>query len=320
MNLACGGHSLVARWSVSVVVAERPVVRTRLACKGSALRSRLRRDRKACVTLVAALLSGRGVGGLRDFRAVRFPLGRVVVGLLPVRHAGPAVELFAQDVGVPCVSGAFVEHVDHDVEELDVGSRPPRHVAGCVDVQGADRLVGVFRNPVVERDDLFAGLGFGGPVLVLPRTFLVSSGRGVGKRSVEDLAEVPGVGISPVLDQAQEVGAGRGQRSAQVVVGEPLELPEQRLADLTQFVVQVLLREFIDHGMNLPGCRGGLSWYGVLTNRFQMGGIVRRLMVAASCGISTSSPCAEFDSVVAGDRPVQAIRSSFERLAWDRSA
>jgi hypothetical protein len=53
-----------------------------------------------------------------------------------------------------------------------------------------------------------------------------------------------------VLDQAKQIRSGRGQGAADVVVGEPVELPEQRRADRAQVAVEVLLREFIDHGLS----------------------------------------------------------------------
>lgn len=50
-----------------------------------------------------------------------------------------------------------------------------------------------------------------------------------------------------MLDQAEEVGPGRRQGTADVVLGQPAELPEQRLSNPAQLVVEVLLRKVIDH-------------------------------------------------------------------------
>jgi hypothetical protein len=50
-----------------------------------------------------------------------------------------------------------------------------------------------------------------------------------------------------VLDQAEEIGSGGGQRAADVVFGKSVELPDQRLAYTAQIVVQVLFREFVNH-------------------------------------------------------------------------
>ena len=46
----------------------------------------------------------------------------------------------------------------------------------------------------------------------------------------EGVPEVAGLDPGAVLDQPEEVGAGRGERAAYVVLAEPLELPDQRLA------------------------------------------------------------------------------------------
>src|SRR4051794_40499695 len=43
-------------------------------------------------------------------------------------YPGPAVELFTQDIGVAGVPGGVTQDVDHDVEKLHIGARPPRHV------------------------------------------------------------------------------------------------------------------------------------------------------------------------------------------------
>jgi hypothetical protein len=80
-------------------------------------------------------------------------------------------------------------------------------------------------------------------------------GRGSGEGPGEDLAEVPGLPDRQVLDQAEQVGPGGGQGAADVVFAEPVELPDQRLADPAQMVVQVLFGEFIDHGAS--ACHAG---------------------------------------------------------------
>src|SRR5580658_5710208 len=51
-----------------------------------------------------------------------------------------------------------------------------------------------------------------------------------------------------MLDQPEEVGPGGSHRAADVVLAQPLELPQHRLADPAQIVEQVGLRESVDHG------------------------------------------------------------------------
>jgi hypothetical protein len=50
-----------------------------------------------------------------------------------------------------------------------------------------------------------------------------------------------------VLEQAEEIGPAGGQGTADVVLGEPVELPHHHLAYPSQVVVEVLFREFADH-------------------------------------------------------------------------
>ena len=45
----------------------------------------------------------------------------------------------------------------------------------------------------------------------------------------------------PELDQPQEVGAGRGKRSTDVILAEPVQLPQQRLPGALKIVTQVFL-------------------------------------------------------------------------------
>jgi hypothetical protein len=165
----------------------------------------------------------------------------------PEAGLGPAVEAFAQDVGVPGMPDGLAEDMGHNSEQVRSGVRlrPPRHVAGGVEGKPVDRRVRVFPRAPVEPDDLIAGLVLGRPLIatvgVLPR------GQRFRGRAVEDLAEVPGVDGGHEFDQAEEVGAGRRQRSAGVVFGQAVEFPKQRPAVPSQSPVQVVFREFIDH-------------------------------------------------------------------------
>src|SRR5262249_59511102 len=115
---------------------------------------------------------------------------------------------------------------------------------------GVDCRVRVLPYAPVETSDLGAGLVLGGPECGVVRGLVVPPGQGFGEWPAEDLAEVPGLPDRQVLDQAEEVCPGGGQGTADVVLAEPVELPDQRLAYPAQMVVQVLFRECIDHGRN----------------------------------------------------------------------
>jgi hypothetical protein len=131
-------------------------------------------------------------GGPLDRRAPGFPEGAVLSmqGCALREHPDCAVDLLAQDVGVPGVPGGIGEHMDHDVEQLHV-SAPPGNVTGSVDGESIDRRVLVFPYAPVEADDLVAGLVLGGPELGVVRGLVVPPGQGLGERPAEDLAEVP---------------------------------------------------------------------------------------------------------------------------------
>jgi hypothetical protein len=88
----------------------------------------------------------------------------------------------------------------------------------------------------VEADDLFPGLVLGHPQVAAVR--VLPSGQRLREGAVEDLAEVSGLPCRQVFDQAEEVGPGRCQGAPDVVFGQTVELPYQRLTCEPQFVVQ----------------------------------------------------------------------------------
>lgn len=108
--------------------------------------------------------------------------------------------------------GGLLKDVDHDVEQVDVGQRPPRHVARRVDGKLCDRRVRMLAGTLVEVDDLFAGLVRGRPqvaaVRVLPSPQRLRGG------ATEDLTEIPGLTGRHMLHQAKEIGSRlrRGRR------------------------------------------------------------------------------------------------------------
>ena len=127
-------------------------------------------------------------------------------------------------------------------------SLPPGHAARGIEGEGLHRRVAVVPHPSVAVDDVAAGLALGRPHVGESLGLDVPARQGFGKGTVEDLAEVPGLPGRQVLDQAQQVGPGDGQRATDVVLGEPVELGEHRLALVLQVVVQVGLRGVVNHG------------------------------------------------------------------------
>jgi hypothetical protein len=55
-----------------------------------------------------------------------------------------------------------------------------------------------------------------------------------------------------VLDQAEQVGAGRGQRTARVVLGETVELPDHGVAGDLQVSPEIVFRVGDGHRTSLP--------------------------------------------------------------------
>jgi hypothetical protein len=120
--------------------------------------------------------------------------------------------------------------------------------SGCGhDGKVLDCRVGVLPDAPVEANDLVPGLVLPDPQIGPSRGLVVPAGQRFRKRAVEDLTEVPGFPGRRVFDQAEKVRSGRSQGPADVVFGEPVELPDQHLPCPLQVAVEVLLREVIDH-------------------------------------------------------------------------
>ena len=158
------------------------------------------------------------------------------------------------------VTVRFGEDVDHHVEEHDVGARPPGDGGAGVDRQCGDGGVGVLASAVVVGEDLGAGLVFGDPEVVVVRVAGVGEARErVGVRPIEDLAEVARLRDRQVLDQAEQIRAGVGERPAYVVLGQPVDFRHEPFTYPTKSVVQIGLREVVDHTANTHPTRGPAS-------------------------------------------------------------
>ena len=77
---------------------------------------------------------------------------------------------------------------------------------------------------------------------------LVEPRQRLGERSAERVAEVAGLDAGDVLDESQEVGARRDQRPTNVVLGDPVELPQQCVTGNLQVAVEFRLRIGNSHG------------------------------------------------------------------------
>jgi len=154
---------------------------------------------------------------------------QVVVALL---QAGGAVDQFPDDVCVPGVPIGLGDHVDQDPVQSHcaVFFRPPWHVADRVQRQRVDRGVRVCPHPVVEPDDLLARFVGGSPHVRIRFGVVLDPGKRLVERAAEGVAEIPSLDAGHVLDQSQQIGAGRRHRAADVVLRWPVELPEQSLA------------------------------------------------------------------------------------------
>jgi len=156
-----------------------------------------------------------------------------------LQPGGPVDEL-ADDIGMPSVPVGLGHHVDQDPVQGHLLSAgwPPRHVADRIQAQRLDRLVRVRPGPPVHPGDLITGLLGGGPQVGVA-SGIVRRPRPLAGRAPECIPEVPQLDTGQVLDQPEQVSAGRGQRVTDVVLGEPIKLPQQGIPGGLQVKVQV---------------------------------------------------------------------------------
>src|SRR5690606_10445044 len=96
--------------------------------------------------------------------------------------------------------------------------------------------------PAVQVEDVLGGLVGGGPHVGVVLGAVLHPGRALRRRAAEGVAEVAELDARQVLDQAEQVGAGRGAGPAQLALREPVDLPQYPLAQAAQMVVEQLLR------------------------------------------------------------------------------
>ena len=106
--------------------------------------------------------------------------------------------------------------------------RPPRHATGRIEWERVDRDVRVRPHPAVQADDVLARLVSGGPHVGVRLGVVLHPRLRLGERPPEGVAEVADLDAGAVLDEPQQVRAGRHHRPAHVVLREVVELPQQR--------------------------------------------------------------------------------------------
>src|SRR5919106_2361815 len=76
--------------------------------------------------------------------------------------------------------------------------------------------------------------------------------QGLLKGAPEALTEVACLDARDMLNQSQKVGPGGSQRSADVVLGEPVELPQEDVSSNLQVPAQFCFRIRCDHMSRMP--------------------------------------------------------------------
>jgi hypothetical protein len=102
--------------------------------------------------------------------------------------------------------------------------------------------------PEAAYNDLLPGLLGGGPPVVVDGGIVVEPGDRLAVVAAERLAEVAEAHARGVLDDAQQVGPGRGQRPADLPLVEPVQGREQRVTLLAQVALQDVLEIVGDVG------------------------------------------------------------------------
>jgi hypothetical protein len=134
--------------------------------------------------------------------------------------SAPAVDQLPDDVRMTRVMGGLGGHPDQQETQCGAASvlgrvRDPR---GRVDVKLVDDLVRVLAGAVLQPDEVPAGLARRRPhVGAVPDRAVLDPGESLRPRSAERLAEIAVLQPGQVLDQPEQIRAGRCQRAAQVI-------------------------------------------------------------------------------------------------------
>jgi hypothetical protein len=120
-------------------------------------------------------------------------------------------------------------------------------MADSVQGERGDRLVGVLPRPPVQGDDVGPALVRRGPHAGVGLGVVGHPWQGLPVRPAEHGAEVLEFPAGLMLDEAEQIGAGRRQRPSDVVLAEPVEVPKQRLAGALEVGVQICLGVKIGH-------------------------------------------------------------------------
>ena len=176
------------------------------------------------------------------------PGGVVPPGHL-VEHAvaasAPAVDQLPDDVRVTRVLGGLGGHPDQQEAQRGVAPvlGPVRNLRGRVQVKLADDLVGVLAGAVVQPREVPAGLTRQRPhVGAVPDRAVLDPGESLRPRAAKRLTEVPVLQPGKVLDQPEQVRAGRCHRAAQVILTQALQPGQQRGPALAELAVQDFLQ------------------------------------------------------------------------------
>jgi hypothetical protein len=164
-----------------------------------------------------------------------------VVG--PQTHC--TVDELSDDVRMAHVPVGLGDHVHEDPVQGDLTARsfPPGHLSRSVQRQRLDGLVRVCASTAIHPDDLIPRLRSGRPhVPVRFVVGVVGPRPGLVDRPSESRAEVAELHEGEVFHQPEEIRAGRRHRTADVVLGQALQLPEQSVAPRLEVPLEVGLQ------------------------------------------------------------------------------
>ena len=162
-----------------------------------------------------------------------------------VAGAAHAVDQLPDDVRVTRVLGGLGGHPDQQEAQRGVAPvlGPVRNLRGRVQVKLADDLVGVLAGAAVQPREVPAGLTRQRPhVGAVPDRAVLDPGESLRPRAAKRLTEVPVLQPGKVLDQPEQVRAGRCHRAAQVILTQALQPGQQRGPALAELAVQDFLQ------------------------------------------------------------------------------
>jgi len=157
------------------------------------------------------------------------------------------VNELSSKISVPGVAESLGDNVNEHVVKGDGVIAPPRHGTRGVKIQFLDRCIRGLARSAVTSDDAFPRFARSREEVGVVLGPILEPVIGLAHGPAEDWTEVTKFDERQVLDDPEEVGPARNKRATDVVLREPVQLPDDDATGGLQVVTQNGLHDAIPY-------------------------------------------------------------------------